>query len=97
MSKREIKKRPAGVNDNFEVTYTNFAANKERTEARVGEGHEFDNEELLKQLGFKENAQGVMSVSASSNEIAKDEKGNVVKRTANGRTLTQKRQEEAER
>lgn len=91
MSKRELKTRPAGVGDNLDLTYTHFAADMARTELRVGEGKNFDNDELLKMLGFKENAQGLMSLSAASNEVGR-ENGKVVRRTVAGRTLTEDRQ-----
>lgn len=94
MAERENKTRPAGINDNIEVTYTNFEANSERTEVKTGEGKEFDNEELLRMLGFKENAQGIMTLNATSNKVEKDEKGKTVRRTVAGRTLTGKRQAE---
>lgn len=97
MSEKRLKSRPAGVNDKLDITYTNFAANREKTEARTGEGKGFDNEELLKMLGFKENAQGVMTVSATPNEIEKDEKGNVIRRTSAGRILTDSKQADQER
>ena len=93
MAEIELKSKPAGVNDNLEVTYTSFATNREKTEARTGEGKEFDNEELLRMLGFKENAQGIMTLSASPNNVEKDAKGKVVRRTKAGRTLTDKETE----
>lgn len=97
MSKKELKSRPAGVKDNFDITYTHFAANNERTELRTGEGKDFDNDELLRTLGFKENGQGYMSLSATENNVEINESGEIVRRSKNGRTLTERKQEEAER
>ena len=97
MSEKKYESKPAGVNDKIEVTYTNFATNRERTEARTGEGKEFDNEELLRLLGFKENSQGEMTLSATSIDVEKDKNGKVIRRTKNGRTLTDNRQAGTER
>lgn len=94
---KERKNRPAGVNDEFDVGYTYFATNREKTELKAGQGHEFDNNELLKALGFKEKS-GVMTLGATSNTVEKDEKGQVTKRTIGDRVLTKAGKEaEAER
>ncbi len=89
---KKQKSKPAGKEDSFEVTYTNFATNRERTELTVGEGKEFDNDALLKTLGFEEK-DGALVIKAGPNEVKKDEKGNVVERKINGRTVTESKDE----
>ena len=92
MAEKEMKKtKPAGANERIDVTYTTFATNREKTEMRTGEGKDFDNEELLKMLGFEEK-DGVLSLKATEHESELNEKGKVVRRTANNRVLTDDRQ-----
>lgn len=94
-NEQKRKNRPAGVNDKFNMGYTYFASNKEKSQLKTGEGHNFDNNELLKALGFTEK-NGVMTLNASSNTVEKNEKGKVTKRTSEGRVLTGSRQAERE-
>ena len=91
MTNRVIKKRPAGKHDVVKVAYANFASNKNKSELKIL-GHEFENEALLKTLGFEEK-DGVMTLNISDNEVEKSEKGEVVRRTKNGKILTDKTEE----
>ena len=93
MTNRELKKKPAGKHDAVKISYAHFAADKERPELKV-EGKEFDNEELLRTLGF-EKKDGVMTLGTSDNEVEMDANGEVVRRKADGQILTE-RQEERE-
>lgn len=95
MTNRELKKRPAGKHDVVKISYANFAADRERPELKV-EGKEFDNEELLKTLGFEEK-DGVMTLSTSDNEVEKDKNGEVIRRKKDGMILTESKQEEMDR
>lgn len=92
MTKRELKKRPAGKHDNVKISYANFAADRERPELKV-EGKEFDNEELLRTLGFEEK-DGVMTLSTSDNEVEIASNGEVIRRKKDGKTLTENKQAE---
>ena len=91
MTNRELKKRPAGKHDVVRISYANFAAAKERPELKV-EGKEFDNEELLRTLGFEEK-DGVMTLSTSNNEVEKNKNGETVRRKKDGKILTEKQEE----
>ena len=61
---RKRKMKPAGKNDSFDVTYTHFATEREKTELLTGKGERFDNDELLRMLGFTENENGEMTIKA---------------------------------
>jgi len=87
------KNRPAGINDQFDIGYTYFASNNEKSQIKTGEGHKFDNNELLAALGFKEK-NGVMTLNASQNTVERNEKGKVIKRESQGRVLTGSKQVE---
>lgn len=65
---------PADSNDKFEITYTEFAANQERTEILSGEGKEFENDTVLEILGFEKDSKGILVLQAEPNkEISKEE------------------------
>jgi hypothetical protein len=91
MTNRELKKKPAGKHDVVKIAYANFATDRKKTELKI-EGKEFDNEELLRTLGFEER-DGAMTLRTSDNEVEKDANGEVVKRTQNGKVLTDKTEE----
>lgn len=93
MTNREVKKRPAGKHDVVKVAYANFASNKEKSELKIF-GKEFENEELLKTLGFEEK-DGVMTLNTSDNEVERNEKGDVIRRKKDGRVLTEMQEEKA--
>ena len=93
--KRLKKQRPAGKNDSLEVAYTNFASNERKTELKV-EGKEFDNDELLRMLGFQDK-DGVMTLSTSEYDAEIAPNGEIIRRKKNGRVLTENKQAEAER
>ena len=93
MTNREVKKRPAGKHDVVKVAYANFASNKEKSELKIL-GKEFENEELLKTLGFEEK-DGVMTLNTSDNEVERNEKGDVIRRKKDGRVLTEMQEEKA--
>lgn len=63
-NKEQVKTKPAGKNDSFDVTYTHFATDRQKNELSTGKGEKFDNNELLKMLGFKENENGEMAIKA---------------------------------
>ena len=86
MTNRELKKRPAGKHDTLKIAYANFATDRSKKELKI-EGKEFDNDELLKTLGFEEK-NGVMTLATSDNDIERDAKGEVIRRTENGQVLT---------
>ena len=87
MAKTRVKKqRPAGKNDNVKVAYANFAADKVKAELKV-DGREFDNEELLRTLGF-EKKDGVMTLGTSDNEVEINEFGEIIRRKKDGKVLT---------
>lgn len=86
------KTNPAELKDNWRVTYANFASNKEQTNLKAN-GKDLKNDELLRLLGFKENSNGEMTLSATSHKPDRDRKGNgVVRKTLDGRTLTDERE-----
>lgn len=91
MTKRELKKRPAGKHDNVKISYANFAADREKPELKV-EGKEFDNEELLRTLGFQEK-DGVLTLSTSDNEVEIAANGEIIRRKKDGKVLTEKQEE----
>ncbi len=96
MAEEKLKKqRPAGKNDELEIAYTNFASNERRTELKA-EGKEFDNDELLKMLGFQDK-DGVMTLSTAEYEAEIAPNGEIIRRKKNGRILTESKQAEAER
>ena len=76
--KRLKKQRPAGKNDSLEVAYTNFASNERKTELKV-EGKEFDNDELLRMLGFQDK-DGVMTLSTSEYDAEIAPNGEIIRR-----------------
>lgn len=78
---KTVKKKsmPAGKNDNIRVAYTQFESNMDRTEIKVGDGREFDNDALLELLGFEKDASGVLRLPAASHEFDRDSKGNIIR------------------
>lgn len=65
---------PADSSDKFEITYTEFAANQERTEILSGEGKEFENDTLLEVLGFEKDSKGVLVLQTEPiRDIEKEE------------------------
>ena len=70
-NKREVKTKPAGKNDKFDVTYTHFATEKQKNELSTGKGEKFDNNALIEMLGFRENENGEMVVKAYDGGKAK--------------------------
>lgn len=77
MTINKVKSKAAGKNDKFEITYTEFAANQERTEITTGEGKQFDNDALLELLGFQKDANGELKLSAADHRIEKAEDGKI--------------------
>ena len=64
MTKRkEIGNKPAGKNDELNLTYTQFAADREKSEMRIGEGFEFENDALLKSFGFELDNSGTLTMN----------------------------------
>ncbi|MCI9365820.1 MAG: hypothetical protein HFJ54_04410 [Clostridia bacterium] len=96
---KKRKMKPAGKNDEFDLTYTHFAAAKQRPEILTGDGERFDNVELLKTLGFSENEQGVLALKTADYEAEISETGEIIRRKKDGRVLTEskKAKEEDER
>ena len=87
--KKEVKKVPAGKNDELTLTYTQFATDKERSELLAPEGHEFDNDALLEMLGFEKDGKGLKLVTEGHDfEIAPD--GTIIRRNKDGKILTGK-------
>lgn len=88
------KSVPAGQKDNFSVTYTQFASNELELEA--GEGKRFENDELLKRLGFEKDEAGVLKLPAASHEFEIDGNGEIIRKT-DKKVLTGSEKEEATR
>lgn len=86
MTKRkEIGNKPAGKNDELNLTYTQFAADREKSEMRIGEGFEFENDALLKSFGFELDNSGTLTMKAVNNDkIHIEEKTNTIERVVNG-------------
>ncbi len=87
-------KNPAGRNEKFEVTYTGFATNKERTEMQIDEGHEFDNEALLQMLGFEKDSNGQLVLKTNEYDCEIADNGEVIRRKEGDKVLTENVQEE---
>ncbi len=66
----------AGLKDeNYKFGYTDFAGNdnqKDRTEIVIGNGVSMDIEAFLQLLGFTKGKDGVMSISATGNQVVVD-------------------------
>ena len=88
-AKKKYKVSPAGRNDKFEITYTGFAADIERTEIKVDEGHEFDNEGLLQMLGFEKDENGNLKLPASDYEAEIADNGEIIRRKKGSKVLTE--------
>lgn len=85
--KKEVKTVPAGTKDKLNITYTQFATNKEKSELIAPEGHEFDNDALLKMLGFEKDGKGLKLVAEGHDfEIAPD--GTIIRKAKDGTILT---------
>ena len=90
-NKKERTYEPARQNDNWRITYSNFASNKEQTNLRAN-GKDLKNDELLRLQGFEKNSNGEMTLSAAPHKPDRDKEGNVIKRTTlDGRILTDDR------
>ncbi len=93
MAQEIRKKSPAGEKDtDYQIGYTNFAGNKEKTEIKISDGVKFDQTAFLKMLGFKQDEQGRMTLEASGHESeveGRETSGNlrVRSRRANGRKM----------
>lgn len=74
-----MKKVPAGKDSKINITYTEFAANQERTEIKTGEGREFDNDTLLQILGFEKDADGILKLQTEEHHIDRDNNGEKVR------------------
>lgn len=88
MTKVKEKKRiPAGKNDNVTVTYTQFAANQEKTQVITGDGKEFDNDALLKLLGFEKGANGVLSLQTEEHGFEIAPNGELIRKSRDGKKV----------
>ena len=86
--KEEVKTNPAGRNDKTKITYANFAANLQKTEMKI-DGKEFDNDLLLRSLGFELDNKGTMRMNAIDNDFIRvEEKDNELKRIVNGKEVS---------
>lgn len=90
MAKRkEIGNKPAGKNDELNLTYTQFAADEKRKEIRIGEGFEFENDLLLKSFGFELDNSGTLTMKALDNEkIHIEEETNKIERIIDGKVVS---------
>ena len=79
MTKSKKKTIPAGKDSKINITYTEFAANQERTELVVGAGKEFDNDTLLEILGFEKDTDGILRLQVEEHHIDKDNNGKKVR------------------
>ena len=87
--RREIGNKPAGKNDELNLTYTQFAANKERSEIRIDEGFGFENDALLKSFGFELDNSGTLTMKAVDNDkIHIEEKDNTIERVVGGKVAS---------
>ena len=91
MTNRILKKKPAGQHDVVKIAYAEIASDKKKSELKIF-GKEFENEELLKTLGFQ-GKNGVMTLETSDNEVEKADNGETIRRTKNGKVLTEKVEE----
>lgn len=98
MTKKAVKRTPIGKEEGVELTYTNFAANQERTQLQTGEGREFENDILLEMLGFKKDENGNLRISTNNHKAQREDNGEISIRKAGNKILTQnKTQRDVER
>lgn len=90
MTKRkEVENNPAGKNDELNLTYTQFAADREKSEIRIGEGNGFENDILLKSFGFELDNSGTLTMKAVDNDkIHIEEKENKIERIVGGKAVS---------
>ena len=87
MTKKAFKTKPAGKDEKVNLTYAGFASNLERTELKTTEGKEFDNDELLKLLGFKEDENG-LKLSTANYDFEIADNGEIIRKAKDGKVLT---------
>lgn len=86
--KKEVKKMPAGQKDELTIAYTSFASNLEKSEIKVGEGKEFDNDALLAILGFKEDGKGGLKLPVEGHDFEIAPNGEIIRKDKKGKILT---------
>ncbi len=95
MTEKIKKQNAAGKNDRVELTYMDITKPDGRSPLKVAKGNRYYNE-FLKNLGFVEDKDGAMVLSTAPHQYEKDENGKIVKRTANGRVLTESKKAKEE-
>ncbi|MCI8620765.1 MAG: hypothetical protein HFJ50_02905 [Clostridia bacterium] len=88
--KKNVKYNPASKEDKgLNVACAEFAADREKSELKIGENFEFENDLLLKSFGFELDNSGTMTMKVQKNDkIHIEEKTNEIERVVGGKTVS---------